>query len=158
MTMRDGCEGCGANPTRRRFLQDCVGLGLTLTVLNSRAEGESAGSTARYPLPAVDGVTIDRDKDLILVRWHGAVYAFARNCPHQNTALTWLEKDTRFQCPKHKSKYQPDGTFISGKATRAMDRFSIKLEGGEIVVDLDVLHKQDKLPAEWAAAMVKLPA
>jgi Rieske Fe-S protein len=154
--MGDGCEGCGEYRTRRRFLSDCIGIGLTLSVLPRRAVGESAGSTVRYPLPAVDGVTVDRDKDVILVRWQGAVYAFARSCPHQNTALTWLDKDTRFQCPKHKSRYQPDGTFISGRATRAMDRFSVRLEGSEVVVDLCELHQQDKHPAEWAAAAVRL--
>jgi Rieske Fe-S protein len=117
--------------------------------------GGRTAPEVRYPLPAHDVAQIDRDNDVILVRWQGAVYAFARSCPHQNTALLWLEQDARFQCPKHKSRYQPDGTFISGRATRSMDRFALKLEGNEVVVDLAVLHRQDKDPEGWAGAVVR---
>jgi Rieske Fe-S protein len=78
---------------------------------------------------------IDKANQVILVRWQNAVYAFALSCPHQNQALRWDAKETRFQCPKHKSKYQPDGTFISGRATRAMDRYAVRHEGDTIVVE-----------------------
>ena len=37
-------------------------------------------------------------------------YAFNLACPHENTALKWLPKDGRFQCPKHESQYQPCGS------------------------------------------------
>jgi nitrite reductase/ring-hydroxylating ferredoxin subunit len=109
----------------------------------------------RYPVPAADGVAFDKDAEVILVRHAGQVYAFNLSCPHQNTALKWVEDDGgRFQCPKHKSKYKVDGTFISGRATRNMDRLGIAKAGSEIEVNLDVLYKQDKQPAEWAAAVV----
>ena len=62
----------------------------------------------------------------------------------------------RFQCPKHKSQYQPDGEFITGRATRGMDRLGIRRDGSTVVVDLDALHKQDDDPAGWAAAVVRL--
>jgi len=62
----------------------------------------------------------------------------------------------RFQCPKHKSKYEPDGTFISGRATRNMDRYAIKRAGMEVEVALEVLYRNDKQPAEWTAAVVVL--
>jgi Rieske Fe-S protein len=77
-------------------------------------------------------------------------------CPHQNTALRWIEKDHRFQCPRHHSKYEPDGTFISGRATRSMDRYAIRREGANIVVDFSTLHEQDTDPAGWSAALVHL--
>lgn len=93
---------------------------------------------------------------MILVRFEGHVYAFSLSCPHQNTALRWLPDDHRFQCPKHKSKYQPDGEFISGRATRGMDRFAIRRAGETVVVDLAVLHKQDTDAAGWNAALVTL--
>ena len=63
-------------------------------------------------MPAADGVTIDRDAQVILVRFQQKVYAFNLACPHENTALRWRERDVRFQCPRHESQYQPDGTFI----------------------------------------------
>jgi Rieske Fe-S protein len=93
---------------------------------------------------------------VILVRWQGSIYAFSLSCPHQHTALRWEEANQRFQCPKHHSKYEMDGTFISGKATRSMDRFSLKREGNSIVVDVNALHKQPNDPTGYAAAVVKL--
>lgn len=114
------------------------------------------GSEARYPIPAADGVMIDRTEDVILVRSTGRVIAFALSCPHQNTALRWQEKAGEFQCTKHKSRYKPDGQFIAGRATRAMDRFAIRRDGDAVLVDLDRLFKQDEQAAEWDAALVRL--
>lgn len=116
----------------------------------------ASGNEKTYPIPPADGASIDRDEDVILVRFQGAVYAFALSCPHQNTALKWLQEEGRFQCPKHKSKYRPDGIFISGRATRGMDRFSLRKMGDKVVVDLDALHRQDKEAAAWGAAVVKV--
>ena len=115
-----------------------------------------AGAGQTYPLPSADGVQIDRDNQVILVRWQNAVYAFNLSCPHQNTALRWDEADARFQCPKHHSKYQPDGTFISGRATRNMDRLSIQRDASTVVVDVDTMHKSNEDQAGWAAAVVRL--
>jgi Rieske Fe-S protein len=70
--------------------------------------------------------------------------------------LKWKAKDSRFQCPKHKSKYEPDGTFISGRATRGMDRFGLRRSGAEIVVDLSKVYQEDKDKAAWDAAAVRV--
>jgi nitrite reductase/ring-hydroxylating ferredoxin subunit len=162
---RDDCGGCELG--RRAFLRDAAGaVAAALLLLGARkAEAASmtlaymtparvAGSERTYPLPVTDGATIDRDAEVILMRWQGNAYAFALSCPHQNTALRWLERDGRFQCPKHKSKYRPDGTFIEGRATRAMDRYGVRRSGQNVVVDLAVLHQRDKDPAGWDAAVV----
>ena len=111
--------------------------------------------TVSYPVPAADGVTIDRENEVILVRWQGGVYAFNLSCPHQRTALRWQEGDGIFRCPKHKSRYKPDGTFIDGKATRHMDRFRVRREGAAVVVELDAFVKSDEDAAGWAAATVR---
>ena len=113
-------------------------------------------STRSYPVPAADGVQIDSDADVILVRWANAVYAFNLACPHQNTALRWIDSSQHFQCPKHKSQYTPSGVFITGRATRGMDRLGVKKEGETIVVDLNSFFRQDKDPAAWEAAVVRL--
>jgi nitrite reductase/ring-hydroxylating ferredoxin subunit len=113
-------------------------------------------STRSYPIPSSDGVQIDRDADVILVRWANAVYAFNLACPHQNTALRWIDASQHFQCPKHKSQYTPSGEFITGRATRGMDRLGVRREGATIVVDLDSFHRQDKDPTSWDAAVVRL--
>jgi Rieske Fe-S protein len=123
----------------------------------ARALPARAGDRAeekRYPLPAADGVSIDRDNSVIVARAEGKVYAFSLSCPHQNTALRWNDGDHEFQCPKHKSRYRPDGTFIEGRATRAMDRLAVKKDGATLVVDIDTAFQQDKQAAEWGTAFV----
>ena len=160
-----GCDGCELG--RRAFLRDAAGAVAAALLLLGARKAEAAGlplslmeplraskAERTYALPATVGASIDRDAEVILVRWHGKAYAFALSCPHQNTALRWLEHDGRFQCPKHKSKYRPDGTFIEGRATRGMDRYDVRRDGASVVVNLDVLHEQDKDPAGWNAAAV----
>jgi nitrite reductase/ring-hydroxylating ferredoxin subunit len=109
-----------------------------------------------YPVPGEDGVSIDRGNEIVLVRWEGAVYAFALSCPHQRTMLRWIEKEHRFQCPKHKSKYEPDGAFISGRATRGMDRYPLSRERDSIHVTTSASIHEDEDAAAWAKAVVHL--
>jgi Rieske Fe-S protein len=109
-----------------------------------------------YPLPAADGVTIDRDTQVILVRFQQKVYAFNLACPHESTALRWKARDGYFQCPRHESRYQSDGTFISGRATRNMDRFAIRRAGDSLVIDLNRLFRSDQQAQEWSAAAVSV--
>lgn len=118
------------------------------------AHAESAECS--YDLPSSDGASIDSANDVILVRNANRVYAFSLACPHENTALRWRQQDSRFQCPRHQSKYQPDGTFMSGRATRNMDRFALRLEGRKIVVNLDKLYRSDQQKSEWQSAVVTL--
>lgn len=164
----DACAGCVLQGSRRAFLREtAAAIAAVVATLGLPARAEAlamrvvaasrrSGSALAYPLPAADGVTIDKEREVILVRWEGAVYAFRLSCPHQKTALKWKDKDGRFQCPKHKSKYQPDGTFISGRATRGMDRYAVVRRGGEIVVDLSKVYLDDKDKAGWSAAVVKV--
>jgi Rieske Fe-S protein len=144
---------CTECPSRRDFLQIAAALGFAaLPVLF--VEGAEAAGEQKYPFPSADGVTIDRRQQVIIVRAQAHVYAFNLSCPHENTALKWLPKDNRFQCPKHESKYQPNGTFMSGRATRNMDRLSIRRDGTDLYVDLSHIIKSDADPAGWAAAAI----
>ena len=164
----EGCRGCGAVSRRHVLGQVSVAAlaamaGVELATGTRGAlpvvEGSCtarASSERRYPLPAADGVTIDRNEQVILVRFQGHVYAFNLACPHENTALRWRQREVRFQCPRHESQYQPDGTFVTGRATRNMDRFAVRRDGGEIVVDLDRLFRSDQQQQDWSAASVEL--
>jgi nitrite reductase/ring-hydroxylating ferredoxin subunit len=162
----DACRTCAPLHARREFLRTIAGAALlSLGVAPARAQAFALsldhdttrnGDVATFPVPEADGVTIDTNNEVILVRSHDHVYAFALACPHQNTALKWHADDGRFQCPKHKSLYQPDGTFIEGRATRGLDRHALKRDGANIVVDLDKVFEQDKDAAGWAAAQVTL--
>ena len=160
----DPCDG--ACPSRRTFLQRAVaGAVVAGTVafadfgsfpIGSIEALAAQGDERKYPIPAADGVNIDRENQVILARFQGAIYAFNLSCPHENAALRWREEDARFQCPRHQSKYKPDGTFISGRATRNMDRLGIRRDGEQVTVDLSRMFKSDADAAGWAAAVVKL--
>jgi Rieske Fe-S protein len=164
---RHECTGCD-DSGRREFLRTAAALFTTVVTLGATPAAAEAmavqvgralrvrGNRVTYSIPSADGATIDKEQQVILVRFQGVVYAFNLSCPHQNTALKWEEDDQRFQCPKHKSRYQPDGTFISGRATRGMDRFAIQRDGATVAVNVDVMYEQDKDPAGWAAAKITL--
>lgn len=168
---KDGdCGECGRT-SRRRFLGQLSGAALAAAVASELAcleadalpvfeldgaSSQGASDKRTYPLPASDGVTIDREAQVILARYQNRVYAFSLACPHENTALKWRENDVRFQCPRHGSKYQPDGTFISGRATRNMDRFAIRRAEDKVVVDLNAWFRSDQQKTQWDQAVVTL--
>jgi Rieske Fe-S protein len=152
---------------RRAFLRDAAvvlagiaaalgaapALAEALTVTVGRAAARR-GNELTYPIPSADGAQIDRENEVILVRYQQKIYVFNLSCPHQNTALRWQSEDGRFQCPKHHSRYRPDGVYISGRATRSMDRFAVRRDGGNIVADLGRYYRQDQNAAEWEAAVI----
>lgn len=153
--------------SRRQFLQTggCLALALVAAGVLPRdllaqpvqpITGTGSGQERTYPIPAADGVSIDHVEQVILVRSQNHAFAFNLSCPHQNAAVKWVETDRRFQCTKHDSKYQPDGVYTSGRATRNMDRFAIRRSGASLIVNLDKLIQSDVDAAGWAAAVVAL--
>ena len=166
MTPREGdpaaCDGCELG--RRAFVvaaghAAAAMLGVTLLAPLAGAMPAPAADgreERRYPLPAHDGVAVDETASVILARSAGVVYAFSLKCPHKGTALRWQAAARRFQCPKHKSRYQPDGVFISGRATRSMDRHAVRREGEIVVVELGRVYREDSDPRAWEAACVRV--
>jgi nitrite reductase/ring-hydroxylating ferredoxin subunit len=162
---------CIVSPERRRFLRDSVlsVAGALIAVGMSKSAAfampleltqamRSVRSMHTYPIPAADGAQIDKDNQVILVRWQDAVYAFSLSCPHQNTALRWDDGEHTFLCPKHHSKFTATGDYIagSGRATRNMDRLPIHRDGAGVSVDVDTVYQEDADGPEWAAAVVRL--
>lgn len=149
--MRRG--GCGL------FTIAALGLPLDARALPVFSlHGEGTDAERRYPVPATDGVNIDRSAQVILVRYNNSVYAMALACPHENAAVKWLAKDRRFQCTKHDSQYTPEGTYTTGHATRNLDRFPLRLEGASVVVSIDKVFRSDQNQAGWQAARVEVPS
>jgi nitrite reductase/ring-hydroxylating ferredoxin subunit len=157
------CDGCPL-VSRRGFLQSAAFLvaGAALAVPSAahalpRISGLRISKEEKsYPIPATDSVWIDKDLDVILSRVQGKVYAFNLACPHQNTALKWDDGKHHFQCPKHKSIYTPEGVFVEGRATRGMDRFAVRKNGNNIVVNLDSLFQEDEDADKWKTAFVTI--
>jgi nitrite reductase/ring-hydroxylating ferredoxin subunit len=164
----DGCTDCTLHDRRSFLTRSLAAVAAASLLLPGVVRAEemagivftsarrNADGTAKYPVPAADGATIDADNEVILVRNGGACMAFALSCPHQRAMLRIKGGDTAFQCPKHKSEYRIDGSFIRGRATRNMDRHPIRKDGAEIVVDVDTVLKSDNQAAEWAAAVVSV--
>jgi len=124
---------------RRTFLQAaCFTLSAAALGLNAadtsalpieEGDGQQSGNEVRFPIPAADGVTIDRKVQVIIVRYQSRLYAFNLACPHENNVLKWLPKDGRFQCTKHDSQYNArrrlhkrPGNAQHGSARRAQGR------------------------------------
>lgn len=152
------CEGCALNEARNRrdFIRESLTAAFGLMSIDWVRALARVGNTVSYAIPAADGAQIDKEHEVILVRWQNSIYAFALSCPHQRTALRWEPQNSRFQCPKHHSKYQPDGTFISGRATRNMDRYTLQRQGEAIVVDNSTKHKSTDDAQAWSNAVIKL--
>src|SRR5256885_17137004 len=106
------CTACTVS-RRRDFVLDALRAGaVALAAIGIAPSGASAmplrwitalasgTSDKSYPIPAADGVQIDKENEVILSRVGKQVFAFALSCPHQNTALRWEADDNRFQCPK----------------------------------------------------------
>jgi nitrite reductase/ring-hydroxylating ferredoxin subunit len=169
MTEEQKCEGCDLG-SRREFILDA--LRISAAVVAALGLGANAaeampvrwisasggtGSEKSYPIPAADGVQIDKENDVIVARVGKKVFGFLLACPHQNTALRWEAGDNRFQCPKHKTTYTPEGVFIEGRATRSMDRYAVKQSGNTLLVDIDKVYQEDTDKTEWTHALVTLP-
>jgi len=45
---------------------------------------------------------------------------------------------------------------MSGRATRSMDRFAVRRDGEQVIVDLDQLFRSDRQKAEWESAAITL--
>jgi nitrite reductase/ring-hydroxylating ferredoxin subunit len=127
-----------------------------LPVAEVTGTGTANNNEKRYALPTGDSVNIDHQAQVILIRFQNNIYAFALACPHEHAAVKWLPRDKRFQCSKHDSQYQPNGTYTAGRATRNLDRFAIHREESSVVVDLHRWFESDKDPAGWASAVLQL--
>lgn len=156
----------GASQDRRDFLRLGLGAVAALATLGvspdalaalelREATGRADGAELRYPVPTADGATIDRRNTVIIARVGGAAMAFVLECPHRGENVRWQANNNRFFCPKHRSTFEPNGARIQGKAERGLDRYAIRREGDELVVNTaQVLRSTDA--AAWAAAQVTL--
>ena len=122
-------------------------LGVTVAIA-------AQGNERRYTIPSGDGVSIDQSSAMMLTRYKGKIFALAMACPHQRAAVRWLPGEQRFQCSKHDSKYQPTGIYTSGRATRNLDRFPIRRDGDQLIVDITKVFKSDQDFSGWTNAAV----
>jgi nitrite reductase/ring-hydroxylating ferredoxin subunit len=89
-------------------------------------------------------------------RWQGRAYAFSIKCPHRGTRLEWHADETRIFCPKYKARFRPDGAHVSGRTSRDLDRYDVRRQGSDLLVNFDALRRADTDAAAWSAAVVQV--
>ncbi|MCU0650499.1 MAG: Rieske (2Fe-2S) protein [Gemmatimonadaceae bacterium] len=117
---------------------------------------EDASAVRRYRVPTANGAFIDAGNELLIVRWNRQLFAFALACPHRGATLEWRTTPGEVYCPKHKARFDAGGAHRSGRASRDLDRYSLRLEGAELVVDLANRLRADRDASAWAAAVITL--
>ena len=166
---QSGCLDCPVAMGRRGFLRD-VGLTVAAALIASGLRPHAAlaslvteikpvrsrGALRTYSVPQADTILVDVDNDVIVARSRGKLYAFSRRCPHKGAALVWHESESRIFCPKHKARFDVEGAHVSGRRSRNLDRYAIRLAGRELIVDTDTLYQEDENLSDWRSAYVEV--
>jgi cytochrome b6-f complex iron-sulfur subunit len=165
-----GCGDCPIATSRRAFLRDigvATAAALAVVALErpTAAFAESIGEIAplrsrlpelSYAIPGSNTVSVDVDNDVILARWENRLYAFSLKCPHKGARLEWRASEERVFCPKHKARFLAEGTHVSGRGSRDLDRYGVRRDGSGVVVNLGRVYRRDTDPTEWSSAVVTL--
>jgi cytochrome b6-f complex iron-sulfur subunit len=61
--------------------------------------------------------------------------ALYQKCVHLGCRVPFCQQSQWFECPCHGSKYNRAGEYRDGPAPRSMDRFAVRVVGGQVQVD-----------------------
>lgn len=61
--------------------------------------------------------------------------ALYQRCVHLGCRVPWCTTSQWFECPCHGSRYNQWGEYQFGPAPRGLDRFALRVEGDQVVVD-----------------------
>ena len=139
---------------RRKFLQDsckaCLLIGAGLLIKDLTA-CSPASQVMRLPISDYSvrvPVSAFTKKSMIMVRPAGWVYDIALRkeaggqyqalflqCTHQKNQV--MADGSGFLCTLHGSRYTIDGQVKKGPAERALKKFPVREEGGELIIQLN---------------------
>lgn len=92
-----------------------------------------------------DGITYVEGKRVFIVKKGGQIKALSAICSHLGCTVNWVPANDRIECPCHGSNFDKEtGKVLAGPAPRPLDWYEIRLEGGELAVDPDIIVKVDK--------------
>ncbi len=77
---------------------------------------------------------------------NGMIIALYDVCVHLGCLYAWQPVTGRFECPCHGSKYQKNGTYISGPAPRSLDRMVMSFVSASSQVVATTDAQGDPLP------------
>jgi cytochrome b6-f complex iron-sulfur subunit len=92
------------------------------------------GAGRFYVVPWKGKVTADADYPGEQVTAEGIMPLYQR-CVHLGCRVPFCSSSLWFECPCHGSKYNFAGEYQLGPAPRGMDRFVVKIENGNVMVD-----------------------
>jgi len=61
--------------------------------------------------------------------------AFVLNCSHLGCPVSWEASPKLFICPCHGSVYYEDGTVAAGPAPYSLQRFQVRVRGGQVELE-----------------------
>lgn len=96
-----------------------------------------------YTRTRVDGWKTTKEKTTAWVVKNGpqSAVAFSPQCPHLGCIYHWEEDQKDFKCPCHASVFGLDGKVLDGPAPRPLDRYVSRVEGGKLLVGLQVIRR-----------------
>jgi cytochrome b6-f complex iron-sulfur subunit len=82
--------------------------------------------------------------------------ALYQACPHLGSRLAFRTACRSFKCPSHGAHFHADGEYLDGPSPRSMDRFPLRLEGLNVVIDTGQLLNSVPRP-ETTARLLDFP-
>jgi menaquinol-cytochrome c reductase iron-sulfur subunit len=104
------------------------------------------GSTSKVELgtPTLFKATIQRQTGWIVNDEEISAYiytedsrefiAFSNICTHLGCRVRWIDAQEQFFCPCHNAVFDRDGEVGSGPPPRALDRYEVKIEDGQVYI------------------------
>jgi menaquinol-cytochrome c reductase iron-sulfur subunit len=79
--------------------------------------------------------TTEKRASVWLVKDGDKVTAFDPRCTHLGCPFRWDDAKKQFLCPCHAGVFAVDGKVVSGPPPRPLDRYSVKVEAGRLLVN-----------------------
>ena len=100
---------------------------------------EEGGGRYEYPAGRAYVVAydpaLDEQKNYTEITNGAPFMALYQRCVHLGCRVPWCESSRWFECPCHGSRYNRWGEYQFGPAPRGLDRFTVVIEDGRVIVD-----------------------
>jgi cytochrome b6-f complex iron-sulfur subunit len=106
--------------------------GLLETIRSQRQPFEFAPGRAYIVEYSED---LDADGQYAEITNGARVMALYWRCVHLGCKVPWCQSSQWLECPCHGSRYNRWGEWQAGPAARGLDRFPVRVENGEVVVN-----------------------
>ncbi|MBI4051976.1 MAG: ubiquinol-cytochrome c reductase iron-sulfur subunit [Elusimicrobia bacterium] len=88
-------------------------------------------------------VTTERRSSAWILTSNGKDFiVFDPRCTHLGCPYRWDEQKKQFLCPCHTAVFDVDGKVVSGPPPRPLDRFLVKVVGGQLLILPQPVHQE----------------